>query len=103
MHVSFFGIGLYFSLRRLGCSNKNSALISIFSVVTYGYLTGMSISSIRAIGMIILMIIANLIGRTYDTINSIGLMLLVILHMKQVKEYLLGFQKDKLFFILQMK
>ena len=79
MHVSFFGIGLYFSLRRLGCSNKNSALISILSVVTYGYLTGMSISSIRAIGMIILMIIANLIGRTYDTINSIGLMLLVIL------------------------
>ncbi|WP_027422105.1 DNA internalization-related competence protein ComEC/Rec2 [Lachnobacterium bovis] len=79
MHVSFFGLGLYYWLRKLGITNKSSACLSIFSVISYGYLTGMSISSIRAIGMIILMIIANLIGRTYDTINSIGIMLIFLM------------------------
>ena len=74
LHVTLLGMGLFGLLRRLGLRNCAAAPIASAVLVLYGIMTGMSISSCRAIGMFLLRMLAVLWGRTYDLLTAVSVM-----------------------------
>lgn len=73
LHISMIGMGLYRCLRRIGTPQKGAALISSAVIFAYGWMTGMSMSSVRAIIMFLLHLLANAAGRTYDMVTALAL------------------------------
>ncbi len=71
LHVSIIGMGLYGLLRRLRVPTPAAALIGASVLIIYGIMTGMSISAMRAIGMYILKLGADVSGRTPDRATSL--------------------------------
>lgn len=78
LHISILGYGLYRMLIRL-ISRKNASLVTIAFLILYCMLTGGSTSTIRAVYMLILIIIAEVIGRTNDIYSSLSLTALSLL------------------------
>ncbi len=78
LHVSILGMGIYSLLRRARVPVPASAAAGIFILVMYGIMTGMSISACRAIGMYILKLGADVLGRTEDRPTSLALVCTVL-------------------------
>jgi competence protein ComEC len=78
LHISLLGITLYKLLRKIRISLFPSTLISVFIIVSYGILTNFSVSTNRAVVMLIIFMGADLIGRTYDIISATALSALII-------------------------
>ncbi|MCR4567535.1 MAG: DNA internalization-related competence protein ComEC/Rec2 [Pseudobutyrivibrio sp.] len=79
LHISVVCMCLYKLLRRLGIGFLGSGIISGQVAVCYGMLTGASISSVRAIGMFLIFLVAQMLGECYDMLSAmstVGLMLL---------------------------
>ena len=72
LHVSIFGMGLYRLLRRLYCPLAAAAVIASGVVYSFGILTGMELSTTRAVVMFFLMMLAGTLGYTYDTVTALG-------------------------------
>ncbi|MCI8429860.1 MAG: DNA internalization-related competence protein ComEC/Rec2 [Lachnospiraceae bacterium] len=72
LHVSLAGMGLYRLLRRSTGSYVLSGVPAILFLLAYGWMTGASISTVRAVLMCSMAILADLIGRTYDMLTGIG-------------------------------
>ena len=72
LHVSIFGMGLYRILQRIYCPLLLAAVISAGVVYSFGVLTGMELSAMRAVIMFLLMMTARVTGYTYDTITALG-------------------------------
>ena len=66
------GMGLYRLLRRFGVPVPVAALIGGSLMVLYGIMTGLGVSVCRAIGMYLLHMLAEAVGRTYDMLNALG-------------------------------
>ncbi len=77
LHVSLFGMGLLGILKRLGCPRKFAALFALGAVYGFGLLSGMEISTGRAVGMFAVMMAANVFGNSYDSISAISLVAMV--------------------------
>lgn len=73
LHVSIFGMGLYRLLRRVYCPKTLSALLAAFVVYSFGLLTGMELSTTRAVVMFLLMMAAGITGCTYDSVTALSL------------------------------
>ena len=80
LHISIIGMGLYKLLRRLRMGFAASSVIAILFSYLYGVMTGMSIPTQRAIGMLIIALLAQVLGRTNDLLNTLGgiVMMLVV-------------------------
>ena len=80
LHISIIGMGLYKLLRRLRMGFAASSVIAILFSYLYGMMTGMSIPTQRAIGMLIIALLAQVLGRTNDLLNTLGgiVMMLVV-------------------------
>ncbi len=74
LHISFLGLLMFRLLKKLGCPNWLCALFSAGLLICYGIMTGMSVSSVRAIGMFLIQMIGLLVGRTYDLLTAWGLL-----------------------------
>ena len=72
LHVSLAGMGLYRLLRRITGSCAGAGIPAVLFLLAYGWMTGASISTVRAVLMCMLVILADLIGRTSDMLTSIG-------------------------------
>lgn len=72
LHVSIFGMGLYRLLRRLYCPIPLASLLASGIVYSFGVLTGLELSTCRAIVMFFLMMFAGTIRYTYDTITALS-------------------------------
>lgn len=79
LHVSIIGMTFYKILRRLGISFQISAGLGMLLMVSYGIMTGNSVSSIRAIVMFGLTVYAEVLGRTYDSISALCLSAIIIM------------------------
>lgn len=79
LHISLVGTGVYRFLKRLSGSFLASGLLSIFLVAVYGWMTGASVSAVRAVLMCSLLILADVVGRTYDLLEAAGAAALVLL------------------------
>lgn len=73
MHVSIVGMLFYGLLRKLGVPVWLAALCGSVVLVLYGALTGFGISVVRAIGMYLLRMLGEIVGRTYDMLTALGL------------------------------
>ena len=79
LHISVVCMALYRFLRKRGVSFLFSAIIAGIISILYGILTGGSISSIRAIGMFLIFIFAEVLGEAYDTLTALSVMAMWLL------------------------
>lgn len=73
LHVGMLGMLVYKRLRRLLLPAPFCAGISIWLLISYGMLSGMGSAALRAIIMLIVTIIGDVIGRISDMLTSMGL------------------------------
>lgn len=93
LHVSLLGLGLYRLLRRGIGHFLLAGIPTIVLLLAYGYLTGTSVSTVRAVVMCVLFILAEILGRTYDMLTGLafsGLLITVLmpLQLRQSAFYL---------------
>lgn len=75
LHMGMAGRGLYGLLRKLGASFGLSFFFSLLLLVSYGFLTGMGPSALRALVMFGLAMFAKVCGRSNDLLTSSGVAL----------------------------
>ena len=80
LHVSFLGMGLYRILRhRLRRTYWMSATITAAVMLSYAIMPGNGVSTFRAVGMLCIYLIADILGQNYDMLSALGAMILVLL------------------------
>lgn len=79
LHISFVGMGLYRLLRRMTGSYAAAGIPSVLFLCAYGWMTGGSLSAVRASAMCSLAILADLTGRTYDMLTAVGVSALALM------------------------
>jgi competence protein ComEC len=73
-------------------ATKGAALLSVFPVLFYGFLAGMSPATQRAVIMVIVFLMALLFEKEQDTINTLALAALVILIISPTALFEISFQ-----------
>lgn len=73
LHITILGMSLYGLLRRLRVPIWASALAGCVLLLLYGTFTGFGLSACRAIGMYLIRMLGEVIGRTYDMLTALGL------------------------------
>ncbi|NLZ83824.1 MAG: DNA internalization-related competence protein ComEC/Rec2, partial [Clostridiales bacterium] len=91
LHVSLIGMFIYKLLKKLNLTFNVVIIISIGFLYSYGILTNFSVSTIRAIIMMALMLVGGIFGKTYDMISSISLSALLILLANPFQLFQAGF------------
>lgn len=79
LHVSLLGLTLYKVLKRIRLPVFLNVGVSVFFIISYGILTNFSVSTNRAVVMMVILMAAGLIGRTYDLLSAVSLSALIIL------------------------
>lgn len=74
LHITIIGMGIYKLLRRAGAPVWAAALTGSALLVLYGCMTGFGVSACRAIGMYLIRMLAELLGRTYDLLIALGVL-----------------------------
>ncbi len=92
LHVSFLGLLLYKFCKKIGCSIILNTSIVTIVIISYGIMTGFSVSTNRAVVMLLVSLFAIVIGRTYDMLSAISLSALMILIQNPMQLYNTGFQ-----------
>lgn len=91
LHMSFFGLSIYKLLRKARCSINLSTVITILLIYLYGVLTNNSISTKRSICMLIVMLLATIVGKTYDILSAVSFSIIVLLVEAPMQLYQAGF------------
>lgn len=78
LHMAVTGMLVYKLLRRI-FGFLSSGIISICLILVYLNLTGNGISAKRAVIMIVLSIIADIIGRSYDLLSSLSMAAVIMI------------------------
>lgn len=73
LHVSLIGMGVFRLLCRLRCPQGLSALLSAGMVYSFASLSGMELSTVRALLMFLLSMAAIATGYTYDSLTALSL------------------------------
>lgn len=79
LHIATVGMCLFSGMHRTGLGIKVSSIVSLACMCSYGIMTGMSTSTMRALVMFSLGIIAKNIGRTYDLLSAAAMSAILIL------------------------
>ena len=79
LHIAAVGMCLFTLLRYTGLHIIGASAISTVVMTMYGLMTGFSTSTIRALIMFILAVIAKAIGRTYDIMTGMSLASILII------------------------
>lgn len=80
LHMSLLGLGLYRLLkRRLGFRYPVAAGWSALFLLAYTAMTGASVSALRAVIMLFVFLLAELLGLGYDLLNGLGMAMIVLL------------------------
>ena len=74
LHITIIGMGLYKLLRKIGLPIIPAAIGGSAILLFYGMLAGFSVSACRAIGMYLLRMGAEILGRSYDMLTALGIL-----------------------------
>ena len=91
LHVSLIGMGIFWLLKKCRLRPMASTFLTIAFLYSYGVLTNFSVSTNRAIVMMVLSLLANLIGKTYDILSAMALSALLILLQNPLQLFSVGF------------
>lgn len=91
LHVSIVGAAIYYILKKLRLGLVTSTIISMGFVYSYGILTNFSISTNRAVVMYMVMLVANLLGKTFDILSALSLSAFLILIQNPMEIFSVGF------------
>ncbi|MDE6926070.1 MAG: ComEC/Rec2 family competence protein, partial [Acetatifactor sp.] len=78
LHITMIGMTVYKLLRRCRLPVCPAAAAGCGFLLLYGMMTGFSVSACRAVGMYLLRMAAEMVGRTYDMPTAIGVMAAVL-------------------------
>lgn len=73
LHVSLLGMGLFFLLRRFVMPMRAAAGVTAAFLLFYGEMTGFSVSTQRAVLMMLCMLGARFLGKQYDRLSALAL------------------------------
>ncbi|MDO5291335.1 MAG: DNA internalization-related competence protein ComEC/Rec2 [bacterium] len=90
LHVALFGMAVFTFLRNIA-GLKTGVVTSIFFIFCYGILTNFSVSTNRAVIMLMLFLAAKIAGRTYDLVTAVALSGILILLRQPMQVYQCGF------------
>lgn len=79
LHLSVLGMGLYKALRKFRLPNVVNIIFSAGMMYCFGIMTGMGVSTVRALVMFCFHLGARLLGRTYDMLTAMTVAALSIL------------------------
>jgi competence protein ComEC len=79
LHVSLIGMFIFYILKKIKLPITLATFISIFFIYSYGVLTNFSVSTNRAVVMMVVMLLSALFGKTYDMLSATALSALIIL------------------------
>ena len=79
MHISMIGMGVYTLLRKFRHPYVRCALITTGMLMIYGSMIGMGVSASRAIGMFLLYLLSQCLGRGYDTCSALAVLSTLLL------------------------
>ncbi len=81
LHITFLGNFLYGILTKLGLGKKSSMCIALTVLIGYSIMTGVSVSTVRAVIMFLICLGGKVFGRTYDMLTALAIAaMLTILH-----------------------
>lgn len=81
LHISVVGMSIYRLLRKRGTPFGVAGVVSSVLVILYGMLTFGGVSTIRAVVMFLIMILADILGEGYDSLSAIGASMIYVLIM----------------------
>ncbi len=79
LHISLIGLGLYKALRKCRMHIVPATSLSFMILLSYGIMTGMSLSATRAISMFFIRMLAISFRRTYDMLTAVSVSCLFML------------------------
>ena len=79
LHISLVGMGFYQLLKRTTGSCVWAGIPSVLFLCAYGWMTGASVSAVRAAFMCTMAIAADAAGRTYDLLTAAGAAALLLM------------------------
>ena len=79
LHISLIGGSLFELLRRLGIRMQVAAGIAILFLILYGQMTGLSVSTNRAVIMTIILLAGRIFLRYYDLLTALSVSSIIIL------------------------
>lgn len=91
LHIAAVGMFLFYALFKAGINVLGSSIISSAIMVMYGVMTGLSTSTVRALIMFFLALIAKNIGRTYDILSGVCFSVILIIFENPYYIYDTGF------------
>ena len=91
LHVSLIGMSIFWLLNRCKLPKMASTIITIAFIYSYGVLTNFSVSTNRAVVMMVIFLSASLIGKTYDMLSATALSALLILLQNPLQVMSAGF------------
>lgn len=91
LHISMIGAGLFFLLRRYLMPMHIAAIVTGMVLILYGQLTGFSLSTRRAVLMMLLMLVSRILIERFDRMNALALAAIVELVYHPLSLYQSGF------------
>ena len=79
LHISLLGGLLFRLMRKIRMPIPAAGVITIAGLLLYGVMTGMSLATMRAIWMMLILLVAQMFGKSYDMPTAMGLALFVML------------------------
>jgi len=91
LHVSLIAMFFYRLLRWLKCPVLPASMLTTLFIYSYGVMTDFSVSTNRAIVMMVISLLAPITGRCYDMLSAICLSALIILMQNPMQILSAGF------------
>lgn len=90
LHISLVGMALYRLLRRAGTSYVFSFAAGTLFITGYVLMTGNALSGLRALVMCLLMMYAQVLGKTYDMLSALSTAAVMFIWNNPYDYFLLG-------------
>lgn len=92
LHLTLLGMGFFRLLMSILKRLRLSIILTLMLIWSYGLLTGFSVSTMRAVIMMSIALLARFLNRTSDSLSSCSLAALIILIKQPLYIYDMGFQ-----------
>lgn len=91
LHLSFVAMGIYRRLRKMTIPMEISTVIAFVLMYAYGYMTDFGDSILRAMGMMVLALVAKIIGRRTDGWTSLWFLAALMMFLRPGRMESVGF------------